>query len=176
MIQFTDVILIALFIEVVVDAVKPIWAKDGEKLTASEYVSMFVGILLAVVCRINMLAFVVEATFPGWVEYVFFAMTGIAIGRGTNFLYDLWGRLIKWQSGEAVQLPAAPAYVHEGNPAENETWEQEGTVDMCLEDWPDELLRLFCMRNGIAMEGDEDREALLRLIEESLDYGEDAAE
>ena len=40
MIEFTDVILIALFIEAVVDALKPIWTGDENKLTATEYVSM----------------------------------------------------------------------------------------------------------------------------------------
>ena len=28
------------------------------------------------------------------------ALTGIAIGRGTNFLYDLWNKLKEWQTGK----------------------------------------------------------------------------
>lgn len=46
MIQITDVILIALFIEAIVNALKPIWSADGEKLSISEYVSMGMGILI----------------------------------------------------------------------------------------------------------------------------------
>lgn len=100
MMQITDVILIALFIEAVVNALKPIWSKDGDKLSVSEYVSMGMGVLLAVACRINMLAYVVEIAYPAWVEYVFFVLTGIAIGRGTNFIYDLWGKLKEFGSAQ----------------------------------------------------------------------------
>ena len=99
MIQITDVILISLFIEAIVGALKPIWSGSGEKLTVTEYVSMGMGVLLAVTCRINMLAYVVDIAYPAWVEYIFFALTGIAIGRGTNFVYDLWKKLREWQSG-----------------------------------------------------------------------------
>ena len=100
MISISDVILISLFIEAIVGALKPLWSKDGEKLSVSEYVSMGMGILLAVSCKINMLAYVVELSYPVWVEYVFYALTGIAIGRGTNFLYDLWNKLKEWQTGK----------------------------------------------------------------------------
>ncbi|MBR2942607.1 MAG: hypothetical protein IKB82_04335, partial [Clostridia bacterium] len=88
--EITDVILIALFIEAIINALKPIWTKGEPQLTATEYVSMGMGVLLAVTCKINMLAWVVEIEYPMWVEYIFYVLTGIAIGRGTNFLYDLW--------------------------------------------------------------------------------------
>jgi hypothetical protein len=100
MISISDVILISLFIEAIVGALKPLWSKDDEKLSISEYVSMGMGILLAVSCKINMLAYVVELSYPVWVEYVFYVLTGIAIGRGTNFLYDLWNKLKEWQTGK----------------------------------------------------------------------------
>lgn len=104
MVDFIDVILIALFIEAIVNALKPIWAKGENRLTVSEYVSMGMGILLAVTCKINMLAYVVELDwpYPAWVEYLFYALTGVAIGRGTNFLYDLWDKLKEWKSGNVV--------------------------------------------------------------------------
>ena len=105
--EISDVILIALFIEAIVNAIKPIWTKGETRLTVTEYVSMGMGILLAVACRINMLAYAVTADYPVWVEYIFYVLTGIAIGRGTNFLYDLWNRLREWQSGQI--LPAAEA-------------------------------------------------------------------
>lgn len=103
MMKITDVILIALFIEAVVNALKPLWSREGDKLSVSEYVSMGMGVLLAVACRINMLAYVVDIAYPAWVEYVFFVLTGIAIGRGTNFIYDLWGKLKEWQSGNFIE-------------------------------------------------------------------------
>lgn len=101
--EITDVILIALFIEAIVNAIKPIWTKGETQLTVSEYVSMGMGVLLAVTCKINMLAYVVEAVdHPLWVEYIFYVLTGIAIGRGTNFLYDLWSKLKEWKSGDLL--------------------------------------------------------------------------
>lgn len=104
MVDFIDVILIALFIEAIVNALKPIWTKGENRLTVSEYVSMGMGILLAVTCKINMLAYVVELDlpYPVWVEYVFYVLTGIAIGRGTNFLYDLWDKLKEWKNGNVI--------------------------------------------------------------------------
>lgn len=102
MMQITDVILIALFIEAIVNALKPIWTSGDEKLTVTEYVSMAMGIMLAIACKINMLSYVVDIAYPAWMNYVFYALTGIAIGRGTNFLYDLWQKLRDWQSGTNV--------------------------------------------------------------------------
>ena len=102
MIQITDVILISLFIEAIVGALKPIWSGSGEQVTAPGYVSMAAGILLAVTCRINMLAYVVDISYPAWVEYIFYVLTGIAIGRGTNFIYDLWKKLREWQNGNLI--------------------------------------------------------------------------
>lgn len=42
----------------------------------------------------------VDVSYPVWVEYIFYGLTGIAIGRGTNFLYDLWNKLKDWQQGK----------------------------------------------------------------------------
>lgn len=141
MIEFTDVILIALFIEAVVDALKPIWTGDENKLTATEYVSMGMGILLAVTCKINVLAYVVDFPYPLWVEYVFYALTGIAIGRGTNFLYDLWNKLKEWKSGQV--LP--------GVETEDVMELTEQEFDMEITHWPLETIIGFARENGFAL-------------------------
>ena len=99
-VSISDMILIALFIEAIVNALKPIWEEGGQKLTASEYVSMGLGVIFAMFCKLNLLSGVVEADYPAWMNYAFYALTGIAIGRGTNFLYDLWDRLKAWKSGQ----------------------------------------------------------------------------
>lgn len=154
MMQITDVILIALFIEAVVGALKPIWSKDGERLSISEYVSMGMGVLLAVACRINMLAYVVEIDYPVWVEYVFFVLTGIAIGRGTNFIYDLWGKLKEWQSGKLIEegIDVANAIVADDD------------VDIEIAHWSLAQLRGFCMVNGIDATGCKTREDYIDAI------------
>jgi len=95
------IIMIALFIEAIVDALKPLWSKDANgRMSVSELVSIGVGVFIAVVCKLNLLEMVVAFTYPAWMAYVFYGMTGIAIGRGTNFLYDLWGRMKSVQEYE----------------------------------------------------------------------------
>lgn len=141
--EITDVILIALFIEAIINALKPIWTKGEPQLTVSEYVSMGMGVLLAVTCKINMLAYVVEADYPMWVEYIFYVLTGIAIGRGTNFLYDLWNKLKEWQGGQV--LPA----VEVEEPVEL-TGEE---FDMEITHWPLEMIIGFARANGFALPG-----------------------
>lgn len=143
MIQITDVILISLFIEAIVGALKPIWSGSGEKLTVTEYVSMAAGILLAVTCRINMLAYVVDISYPAWVEYIFYVLTGIAIGRGTNFLYDLWNKLKEWQGGQV--LP--------GVKVEDAVELTEEEFDMEIAHWPLEMIIGFARANGFALPG-----------------------
>lgn len=153
MIQITDVILIALFIEAIVNALKPIWTTGETKLTVSEYVSMAMGILLAVTCKINMLAYVVEITYPMWVEYIFYVLTGIAIGRGTNFLYDLWGKLKEWQNGQLL-----PSY---------EVAETiEADIDLEITNWSLAQLKMFCTLNGIDATGCTTREDYIQAIED----------
>lgn len=150
MIQITDVILISLFIEAIVNALKPIWSAAGEKLSISEYVSMGMGILLAVACKINMLAYVVEVSYPVWVEYIFYVLTGIAIGRGTNFLYDLWDKLKEWQSGRVPETGAL-----------------EAQVDLNIENWSLQQLKGFCAMNDIDVAGCSAREDYIRVIEKA---------
>lgn len=91
------IVMLALFVEAVVNAIKPIWTK-GEGLSVTEIVSICVGVVLAVTIKIDMFALVQEVSFevPGWVHYVFYVMTGIAIGRGPSFVHDLWDALKNW--------------------------------------------------------------------------------
>lgn len=152
MINFIDVILIALFIEAIVEAIKPLWTKGENKLCVSELVSMGMGILLAVTCKINMLSYVVELdwSYPVWVEYIFYILTGIAIGRGTNFLYDLWEKLKGWKGGQFI----APEYVI------------ENSVD--VDDLTDDQLRAVLMQLGVPVEQlskNKSREELERLLD-----------
>lgn len=144
MIQITDIILIALFIEAIVNALKPIWTTGENKLSISECVAMAMGILLAVTCKINMLAYVVELTYPAWVTYIFYVLTGIALGRGTNFVYDLWNKLKEWQTNQV--LPAASG-IMEAVPLEA----REAEVDLEVAHWPLSQLLSFAKLNGFVL-------------------------
>ena len=167
MISISDVILISLFIEAIVDALKPLWSKDGEKLSVSEYVSMGMGILLAVSCKINMLAYVVELSYPVWVEYVFSALTGIAIGRGTNFLYDLWNKLKEWQTGKLETASILSASIGEAQELHT-TQAQEEEIDLDITHWNLEWLKSFCECNDVDTTGCENRKDYIDAIERAF--------
>lgn len=159
MMNMMDIVLIALFIEAIVNALKPIWTAGEKKMTVSEFVAMGIGILLAVTCRIDMLGSVVEITydFPGWVQYVFYVLTGIAIGRGTNFLYDLWQKLLEWKGGNI-----APGFAVL----------EEPEIDVEITHWSLKQLKTFCELNGIQAAWCVDREDYIEAITYALTHEE----
>ncbi len=157
MMDIMDVALIALFIEAVVNALKPIWTAGEKKMTVSEYVSMGIGILLAVTCRIDMLGYVVELEypFPEWVQYIFYALTGIAIGRGTNFLYDLWNKLKEWKNGSLIANGFVVA-------------DDSNSFDLEITHWSLAQLKEFCHANLVPCEGCVTREDYIEAIEQAF--------
>lgn len=97
--NLTDLILIALFVEAIVNVLKPLWDKTAGKITTAELVSMGIGIVIAVIAKINFLAGVVTLTDPVLL-YLMYVLTGVALGRGPSFVYDLWKRLRTQQTTE----------------------------------------------------------------------------
>ena len=90
--DLANLIILALFVEAIVQTMKPIWDKTAGKITTAEIVSMAIGIVIAVVAKINFLAGVVEVTQPVLL-YLLYVLTGVALGRGPSFVHDLWGRI-----------------------------------------------------------------------------------
>lgn len=88
----TNLILIALFVEAIVQQLKPLWDKTAGKITIAEIVSMSLGVLIAIVAKINFLAGVVDITQPVLL-YVMYVLTGVALGRGPSFVHDLWVKI-----------------------------------------------------------------------------------
>lgn len=83
---------LALFIEAIVNVLKPIWDKSAGKITIAELASMGVGIVIALVAKLNFMADVVNTTEPVLL-YLMYALTGVALGRGPSFVYDLWQKI-----------------------------------------------------------------------------------
>ena len=90
--DLANLIILALFVEAIVQTIKPIWDKTTGKITIAEIVSMCIGILIAIVAKINFLAGVIEIAQPALL-YVLYALTGVALGRGPSFVHDLWGKI-----------------------------------------------------------------------------------
>lgn len=90
--DLTNLIILALFVEAIVQTLKPLWDKIAGKITIAETVSMGIGVVIAVVAKINFLEGVVDVTQPVLL-YVLYAFTGVALGRGPSFVHDLWVKL-----------------------------------------------------------------------------------
>ncbi|MGN0995697.1 MAG: hypothetical protein ACI4PG_02200 [Candidatus Ventricola sp.] len=146
MMEITDILLISLFIEAVVNALKPLWTKGEGGMTASELASMAMGVLLAVTCKINMLEGVVHIDCPTLFLYVFYGLTGIALGRGTNFVYDLWTRLKQWKEMDVLSGVQTDLI-------ETEQDAREAGIDLEVSHWSIEQLLAFARANGFALEG-----------------------
>ena len=86
---FISYILIAMFIEAVISIFKPLWNKEATPIAVPEYISMGIGIVIAIISKINLLDGLV-AVENIILLYLFYVMSGIAMGRGPSFLYDLW--------------------------------------------------------------------------------------
>ena len=90
--DLANLIILALFVEAIVQTVKPVWDKTAGKITVAEIVSMGIGIVIAIVAKINFLAGMVDVTQPVLL-YVLYALTGVALGRGPSFVHDLWAKI-----------------------------------------------------------------------------------
>ena len=151
--ELLSILLVALMIEAVVETVKPLWKADGKHLTAAEIVSILIGMLVAVTCKINMLAPFVALDAPVWVEYIFYALTGIALGRGPSFVHDLWTKINEWSNGNFVTetVQTGVAYLDD--------------EDLNIENWSLPMLRSFCASNGIPCAGCTTRQDYMDAIE-----------
>ena len=90
--DITNLLILALFIETVVNWLKPIWDKNAPRITAAEIVSMCIGVVVAVLAKINMMESFVSVTHPVLI-YLLYACTGVGLGRGPSVLYDAWQKL-----------------------------------------------------------------------------------
>lgn len=100
------ILLIAFLLEVFIQAVKPLWG-DAQlgKLSVTEIVSMTIGMVIAVIAKLNILAEFYQ-TDTVFLLYVFYIITGFAIGRGASFVHDLW---LKLRSNYGNGLPPGDA-------------------------------------------------------------------
>lgn len=87
-----SMMVLALFIEAVIQVFKPVWDKSAQPLTIPEWLSMLIGIFVAVAAKINMLDGMIPVDNIVLI-YLFYIFTGIALGRGPSFVHDLWIRI-----------------------------------------------------------------------------------
>lgn len=78
---FTGAILLATFIE---SFVEYLFGKLAIAQEVLHYIALFVGVVLAVLLHIDIIA----VFFPGQNALITTVMTGMIIGRGSNFVHD----------------------------------------------------------------------------------------
>lgn len=143
-----QIIMLALFVEAIVSAIKPLWKDGGKGLTVTEIVSIVIGVVMAVAMRIDLFSYFADVEMywdsPAWVKYIFYVMSGVALGRGPSFIYDLWENIKKW----------ANVKITEGATLEEvKTAEGIVEVDLNIDHWSVAQLRRFCEDNGIKCTG-----------------------
>ena len=82
--NFTQIILVAIFAESIWETIKLIWEKD--KISVDRLGTIFTGIILAVATGID---FFVIFDIPLRIPYLGSIFTGVIISRGANFVHDL---------------------------------------------------------------------------------------
>lgn len=151
-----NIIMLALFVEAIVSAVKPLWKDGGKGLSVTEIVSIVIGVVLAVAMRIDLFSALVEIDIalesPSWVYYLFYVMSGIAIGRGPSFVYDLWKGFKKWHDMPAPEILTEVADAYDD-------------VDLEITHWSVAQLREFCLLNDIPCEGCVEKDDYMNAIE-----------
>lgn len=164
--QIITIVLIAMFIEAIVSAIKPFWSKDGERMSVAEIVSIAISVLLAVSCKLNMLAVFdsdILPDAPTWVDYIFYIMTGIALGRGPSFVWDLWERL---RTATDTDHLIGKDIESEIDGTVTFDVDENGEPDLNVENWSLAQIKEFCRLNDIDTTGcilrDEYEDAIMR--------------
>lgn len=159
-----SIIVIALFIEAVVGALKPLWKADGTPMTVTEIVSICIGILIAVLTKMDIVSYACDYSvwdMPEWAHYILYVMTGIGVGRGPSFVYDLWKAMMKWKDIDFTALlkTIVPTPV---NVVEAETADAD---DLDIAHWSVSQLKLFCELNHIPTVGCVTKQDYMEAIE-----------
>lgn len=98
------IIVLAFIIEALIQAVKPVWNPTTKKLSVTELIAMGVGIILAIGAKLN----VFEYVYPleGWAYYVGSVLTGVIIGRGSSFVFNLMEKIKQYVALPGTYLEA----------------------------------------------------------------------
>lgn len=158
-----SIIVIALFIEAVVGALKPLWKADGTPMTVTEMVSIGIGILIAVLTKMDIVSYACDYSvwdMPEWAHYILYVMTGIGVGRGPSFVYDLWKSMMKWKDIDFTailkQITPVPVAALEAEAVD---------VDLEISHWSVAQLRQFCELNHIPTVGCVTKQDYMEAIE-----------
>lgn len=107
-ISISALITIALFIEALVQVIKPIYNEEAKKFSIPEIISVAAGILVAVIGKINLLEGLIT-TDNIVAIYILYGLSGIALGRGPSFVHDLWSKIKIFNIDQATNAATSAA-------------------------------------------------------------------
>lgn len=85
--EITTLIIVAILVEAIVENIKDVFNNGINKSRIS---SIIVAILICILARVDIFAIV--GIYLDW-QIVAYALTGIIVSRGANFVNDLFGRI-----------------------------------------------------------------------------------
>lgn len=107
-ISISALITIALFIEALVQVIKPLYNEEAKKFSIPEIISVAAGILVAVIGKINLLEGLIT-TDNIVAIYILYGLSGIALGRGPSFVHDLWSKIKIFNIDQAANAATSAA-------------------------------------------------------------------
>ena len=92
----TPIIMFCLLIETAVSALRHAAGRANRAVSPYDALAVLIGVALAVALRINLFGYLPVYDYwwdaPGWLDYAFFAMSGVSLGRGASLMYKLMHR------------------------------------------------------------------------------------
>lgn len=86
--EYSQILIIALLIEAIWENCKSIWQKG--KLSIDMLGALLMSVLVCILTKSDIFALVgIEIS----IKYVAYVLTGIVVGRGANFVHDLFNKL-----------------------------------------------------------------------------------
>lgn len=100
-IKLSALIAVALFIEALVQVIKPIYNEEAKKFSIPEIISVLSGIIIAVIGEVNLLEGLIT-TENIVALHILYALSGIALGRSPSFIHDLWTKIKTFDVNKAT--------------------------------------------------------------------------
>lgn len=98
----TNLLAIGVFLQAVVQTVKPIYDPESKRFSLPEVISVVAGIIVAIIGQINLLEgiFTTDSTIA---LYILYGISGIVCGRSASFVHDLFNKMRNFNLDKASE-------------------------------------------------------------------------
>jgi hypothetical protein len=98
----TNLLAIGVFLQAVVQTVKPIYDPESKRFSLPEVIAVVAGIIVAIIGQINLLEgiFTTDSTIA---LYILYGISGIVCGRSASFVHDLFNKMRNFNLDKASE-------------------------------------------------------------------------